>query len=366
MATNVHTLSSADYCSPAIFQLEQRRFFHGGWFMAARADTLDAGARRVVDVAGESIIIARDLGGEIHAFANVCRHRGARLCEPGNESTQGTLMCPYHAWTYALDGRLVATPHLADDDVDKEALSLWSVAVEVWEGFVFVCLATDPAPFQQWMLHHGRELLTLTRYSLGDLHVAVTTTSHVAANWKIIVENYQECLHCTRVHPELVDIVPTYRSGWVYDHRRDDGGVTLKNDGNTFSLTGTSDLPLLPGVTGDDARSYYGCTMFPNAFVDVTGTSAIVTTLFPNGPDSTTITMEYMFAPATIAAPGFDPTPVVEFSELVGGQDNLVCERVQLGVSSFAFDHGVLSPKDDLVIGFTKHYLESRGPLTDA
>lgn len=366
MATNAPTLSSADYCSDEIFDIDRRRLFHGGWFMAARADTLERGNRRVIDIAGESIILARDLDGAIHAFANVCRHRGARLCDPGDDSTQGSLMCPYHAWTYSLDGRLIATPHLSDDDVDKSSLPLWRVAVEVWEGFVFVCLAAEPPPFGQWMVHHGRELLTLQRYGLGALKVAVTTTAHVAANWKIIVENYQECLHCTRVHPELVDIVPAYRTGWVYDHSRPDGGVTLKNDGNSFSRTGTSDLPLLPGISGDDARSYYGCTMFPNAFVDVTGTSAVVTTLFPNGARSTTVTMEYMFAPETIAAEGFDPSPIVEFSELVGAQDNLVCERVQLGVSSHAFTHGVLSPKDDLVIDITKHYLESRGPVPPA
>jgi Rieske 2Fe-2S family protein len=364
--TSNHTLSSADYCSQEVFDLDRQRFFHGGWFLAARADTLQRGNRRVFDIAGESILIARDLDGALHAYANVCRHRGARLCESDSDSTQGSLMCPYHAWTYALDGRLIATPHLSDDDVDKSSLSLWSVALAEWEGFVFVSLAASPPDFDQWMQLHGAELLTLQRFGLGSLRVAVTTTSHVAANWKIIVENYQECLHCTRVHPELVDVVPAYRSGWVYDTERPDGGVTLKNDGNTFSYSGTSSLPLLPGVSGDDARSYYGCTMFPNAFVDVTGTSAIVTTLFPTGPASTTLTMEYMFAPETIAAEGFDPTPVVEFSELVGAQDNRVCERVQLGVSSRAFTHGVLTPKDDLVIGLTKHYLDTRGPLASS
>jgi glycine betaine catabolism A len=363
MVTNAHTLTSADYCSPEIFELDRRRFFHGGWFMAARADTLARGNRRVVDVAGQSIILARDLDAKLHAYSNVCRHRGARLCDPGDTSTQGSLMCPYHAWTYALDGQLIATPHLSDDDVDKATLSLWPVAVEVWCGFVFVSLASEPPPFDQWMQLHGSELLGLERFDLGSLQVAVTTTAHVAANWKIIVENYQECLHCTRVHPELVDVVPAYRTGWVYDPARADGGVTLKGDGNSFTLSGNSDLPLLPGVTGDDARSYYGCTMFPNAFVDVTGTSAIVTTLFPNGPASTTVTIQYMFAPSTIAAPRFDPSAIVEFSELVGAQDNMVCERVQQGVSSAAFTHGVLTPKDDLVIDITRHYLDTRGPV---
>jgi glycine betaine catabolism A len=352
----VPTLTGHEYRDPEVFTAEQQRIFHAGWFLALRADTLSTGNRRVIDVVGESILVARDLDGTIHAYANVCRHRGARLCEDDSDSTQGSLMCPYHAWTYALDGRLIATPHLDDTDIDRSSLSLWSVAVAEWEGFVFVCLAKSPPDFDAWMRRHGQELLTLRRYGLGELRVAVTTRADVHANWKIIVENYQECLHCTRVHPELVEIVPIYRTGWVYDRERNDGGVTLANRGDSFSFTGTSTLPVLPGIDDVDAHSYYGCTMFPNAFVDVTGTSAIVTTMYPKGPALTHVVTEYMFAPSTITADSFDPSEIVDFSELVAAQDFSVCERVQRGVSSSAFTTGVLTPKDDLVIGFVGHY----------
>jgi Rieske 2Fe-2S family protein len=364
MASVQHpTLTSPEYCSPEVYERERQVIFHGGWFMALRADTLAKGNRRVVDVAGESILVARDLDDRIHAYANVCRHRGARLCESDSDSTQGSLMCPYHAWTYALDGRLIATPHLDASDVDKDAMSLWSVAVHVWEGFVFVSLAKDAVPFADWMELHGQELLALERYGLGGLQVAVTTRTEVRANWKIIVENYQECLHCTRVHPELVEIVPVYRTGWVYDPERPDGGVTLKDRGNSFSLTGRSSLPVLPGLDDVDATTYRGATMFPNSFVDVTGTSAIVTTMYPQGPDHTTVVTEYMFAPSTIAADGFDPSEIVDFSELVAAQDFGVCERVQRGVSSSLFTTGVLTAKDDLVIGFVEHYRRTMGAV---
>jgi Rieske 2Fe-2S family protein len=361
--TLVPTLTARDYTDPAVFERERERLFHGGWFMCARADTLAPGNRRVVDIAGESVLLARDLDGTIHAHANVCRHRGARLCDGDVASSQGSLMCPYHAWTYALDGHLIATPHLDADELSAEQkaeLSLWRHHVAVWEGFVFVSLAATPVPFDDWLQLHGQELLPMQRFSPGSLRVAVRTSTDVAANWKVIVENYQECLHCTRVHPELVDIIPTYRSGWVYDRSRDDGGVTLRDHGNSFAFGGTTDLPLLPGFdAGEDASSYYGCTGFPNLFVDVTGTSMIVSTLFPKSPSLTTMTMEYLFAPSTIDADGFDPTPIVEFSELVGAQDNLVCERVQLGVTSRSFAGGVLTAKDDLVVGFVEHYRRS-------
>lgn len=353
------TLSSAEYCSDEVFAAERERLFHGGWMLALRADTLATGNRRVIEIAGESILVTRDLDGTLHAFANVCRHRGARLCDADSDSRQGTLMCPYHAWTYALDGRLIATPHLGDEDVDRAALSLWRVALEQWQGFVFVCLAAEPPSFADWLQRHAPDLLDLTRYRFDGLQVAVTTRAEVAANWKIIIENYQECLHCTRVHPELVEIVPTYRSGHVLDPARPDGGVTLAGGGNSFSRTGRADLPVLPGLSDLDATTYRGCTVFPNAFVDVTGTSVILTTMFPVAADRTVVTAEYLFAPETIVAPGFDPTPIVEFSELVAAQDFDVCERVQRGVGSRFFTHGVLTPKDDWVIHYTKHYAES-------
>ncbi|MDO8364246.1 MAG: aromatic ring-hydroxylating dioxygenase subunit alpha [Actinomycetota bacterium] len=361
---DTRTLTRQDYLSDEVYELERQRIFHAGWMLAARADRLAAGNRTVVDLAGESVLLTRDLKGRLHAFANVCRHRGARLCDGRSDTAQGSLMCPYHAWTYALDGQLVATPHLDDEQVDKAALPLWAYHVREWQGFVFVSMAKDPPAFDAWMEVHCAELLSLARFQFGGLRVGAITTCDIAANWKIVVENYQECLHCTRVHPELVELVPLYRTGWVTDSERDDGGVALAR-GHSMASDAV-DLPLLPGIGGADAadaNSYYGGTIFPNGFIDVTGTCAIVSTLFPKGPHLTTMTMEFMFAPTTIEAPAFDPTPVVEFNELVATQDNLVCERVQQGVSSRAFEHGVLTEKDALVIAFTKHYLAARGPL---
>ena len=356
MGSQAATLSSRHYCSEEVFEQEREQLFHGGWFMCARGDTIGLGSRRVVEVVGESVILSRTAEGVLHAHANVCRHRGARLCAPESASDQRSIVCPYHAWSYSLDGSLIGTPHLDREDVDREALALWRIALREHEGFVFVCLAKEPPAFDAWMQTHGGEVVPLFRFGLGDLKVAHTSRTRVAANWKIIVENYQECLHCTRVHPELVELVPAYRGGDVYDRARGDGGVTLSGGGNTFSHTGHSKLPLLPRMSDVDAHSYFGCTLFPNVFVDITGTSAIVSTLFPMSASETLVTMEYLFAPEVIAANGFDPQPIIDFSELVGSQDNTVCEGVQQGVKSHAFTHGVLTEKDRLVISFIEHY----------
>lgn len=354
MSNHTHTLTRRDYLSDEVYEAERRTIFHHGWFLAGAGQRLAPGNRTVIDVAGESVLLTRDLDGRLHALANVCRHRGARLCDGPSDSRQGSVMCPYHAWTYALDGRLIATPHLDAGEVDKATLPLWAYHVREWQGLVWVSVSNDPPDFDQWMRTHCASLLELERFGFGDLQVVASTRCDIAANWKIVVENYQECLHCSLVHPELVELVPLYRTGWVTDHSRDDGGVALSR-GNSMSAA-PLDLPPLPGSLPGDETSYFGSTVFPNGFVDITGPNVVVSTLLPDGPHRTVMTMDFLFHPDAIATPGFDPQPIVDFNVLVGNQDNVVCEAVHRGVSSKAFDHGVLTPKDEYVITFTQHY----------
>jgi Rieske 2Fe-2S family protein len=351
------TLTGDDYRSEEVYALERERIFHRGWCYVGRADTLGRGGRLVVDIAGESVLVSRNLDGTLHAHANVCRHRGARLCDTSQREGGGSIMCPYHAWTYSLDGRLVATPRLGDDEVDRSALGLWPYAVDEWQGFVFVSLARQPVPLSEWLVEWSPELFDFAELDLGHLRTARRTETPVAANWKIIVENYQECLHCALVHPELVDLVPLYRTGLVVDPERADGAVVLANGGTSFTATGHSSLPILSTMHPGDVHLYRGCTVLPNMFVDVTATSVIVSSLFPAGPGATHTAMEYLVEPS---ADDGALDELVEFSELVGRQDYEVCERVQLGVSSRAFEHGVLTPKDDLVVDITQRYLAMR------
>ncbi|MEP7201887.1 MAG: aromatic ring-hydroxylating dioxygenase subunit alpha [Ilumatobacteraceae bacterium] len=356
----IPTLTGREYTSDEVFQLERERIFHMSWFYVCRDDGLAPGDRFVADVVGESLLLVKDRDGRMHAHANVCRHRGAKLCEKSGPGSKAGITCPYHAWTYALDGRLIGTPHLAADEIDRESLSLWSVACEVWHGFVFVNLSPEPVPFLESFAAGLDSVELFAHLQLGELRTGATTSSNVKANWKILVENYQECLHCSWVHPELVDIVPVYKTGSVVDPNRRDGGVTIR--GNSFSMTGSSNLPVLPHMSDEEAGSYYGATVFPNMFIDVTGTSVIVSSMWPKGAGETTVVMEYLFSADTIEAPGFDPTEIVEFSELVGKQDYDVSERVQRGVSSRYFDHGVLAPQDHLIVDFLAAY---RSHMTD-
>ena len=356
----IPTLTGHDYSSDEVFARERERIFHRSWFYVCRADRLSAGDRFVADVAGESVLVVKDRDGRIHAHANVCRHRGARLCEESGPGSKAGITCPYHAWTYSLDGRLIGTPHLAADEIDRDSLSLWSVACEVWQGFVFVNLSA------------GADVVArLVRVGHGFGAAIRTPAPRRAAHGRHHFHRRARQLEDPRRElpgvPALLVGAPRARrsraavqDGLGRRPPRDDGGVTIR--GNSFSITGRSSLPVLPHMPADESESYYGATVFPNMFIDITGTCVIVSSMWPKGADSTTVVMEYLFAPETIAAAGFDPSEIVEFSELVGKQDYDVSERVQRGVSSRYFDHGVLAPQDHLIVDFLATY---RSQMTD-
>jgi Rieske 2Fe-2S family protein len=359
------TLASADYCSAEVFDAERGRIFHGGWMYVCHESGIPAGTKRSFDIAGESVIVARDLDGALHAFANVCRHRGAQLCDAAMaEATRGTIRCHYHSWTYGLDGALVATPRV-DDDFDRDQYGLWRHRVDTWNGMVFVSLAPAAAPspnLAAWLESWTPYAAAFERLPVASYRIGARTETVVAANWKIIVENYAECLHCAVVHPELVDLIPLYRTGNVVDPADPLAPVGFAEGSVAFTGTGRTELSVLPGLDG--APEYDGVAVFPNVFFDLTPTVLSLTAIFPLGPDRSVVVGEYLFHPDDVEREGFDPTPEVEFNELVGAQDYVVCEMVQRGVSSRAFTGGGLTAKDEYVADFVDRYRRAMGIAT--
>ena len=294
----MQTLPGRDYHAAEVFDLERERVFARSWFYAGRDEGLDEPGDFVsVDVAGESVIVVRTKQGELRGFYNVCRHRGSRLCDERSGRMKGAIKCPYHAWAYSFDGRLIGTPNVGKDEVDRDSLGLWPIEVAVWQGFLFVHLDPDPVPLEQALADQDFSALPLARFDLAALRIGHRTVTEVQANWKILIDNYNECLHCPTVHPELVAVVPTFRTGASYDAERDDGGVALAGGGNSFTATGRSHLPPLPGLSPEDESSLHGVTVYPNMFIDVTGTGAISTVLLPREAGHTTVITEYLFRP---------------------------------------------------------------------
>lgn len=357
------TLASADYCSADVFDVERRTIFHRGWMYVCHIDGIAAGTRRVFAIAGESVLLTRDLDGGVHAFANVCRHRGSQLCDPATtEALTGSIRCQYHSWTYALDGRLVATPRV-DDDFDRGTMGLWPYHAEVRNGMVFVCLAARPEPFSDWLARTTPGLVGFGRLPIAGYRIAARTETIVQSNWKIIIENYSECLHCAVVHPELAELIPLYRSGNVVHPDDPTAPVAFAEGRVAFTSTGQTTQSVLPGV--GPRGEYDGISVFPNVFFDLTPTVLSLTAIFPLAADRSLVVGEYLFAADNFERPDFDPTPEVEFNELVGAQDYVVCEMVQRGVASKAFTTGGLTRKDAYVADFIDTYIAERGPLDD-
>jgi len=357
-------LPGRDYYAPEIFEIEKERIFFRSWFCIGREEQLpNAGDYLTEGVAGESVIAVRTREGELRAFYNVCSHRGTKICERPSGHVSRQFVCPYHAWSYGLDGQLLKMPNVRDaDSIEREKYGLKPVAIDSWDGMIFVNLADDPRPLLEQLAIEAGEPLAWERYRIGELRVGHRIVYEVGANWKIIHDNFNECLHCPSVHPGLSKLVPIYRTGQVLDRERRDGGVTLGEGMNTFTESGRSALPELPGLSEADRRSYYGYSTFPNVLMNLLSTGVMSYTLYPRAADHTSVVSEYLFRPEVIAADGFDCSDMVKFLDQVSVEDWAVCEKVQQGIRSRGYDRGIYPREDSILRGFAQRYLAERGP----
>jgi len=356
------TLPGRYYYDPAIYDREQELIFSQMWVCAGRADKIaDPGAYQVVTVGRESIIVVRSRDGVLRAFLNVCRHRGARLCSEASGQLKGSIQCRYHAWTYGLDGRLIGAPNVLNiAEFDRTAYGLLPVALEVWEGFIWLDLSDNPTPaapqFEAEIVQRFGNYTTFARYGLGKLKIGKTITYHVRANWKLILENFMECYHCGPMHPELCDLLPGFRSGKTYG---DGDAATLADGVEAFSITGKASRPPLPDLRPEDLRRYYGEVLLPNLLLNLLDDHIVVHTVWPQGPEQTRITCDWLFDALVMTRPDFDPMDAVEIFDLVNRQDWEVCELTQQGMSSKAFkDGGIYVPAERHIRAFADFILE--------
>ena len=238
------TLHRDYYLSDHIFALERERIFFREWFCAAREEEIpDPGDYVVREVAGESVLIVRTRDRGLAAHYNVCRHRGSQLVPAGGRGTfGGGIRCPYHSWTYTLEGALRTAPFLEESEgLAKGNLSLHRVGVASSGGFIFLNLTPAAAEADRKTLEAqlGGVPERLRRYPLGELRVARRIEYQVVANWKVVLENYNECYHCGPVHPELCRLVPAFkqRGGADLDWER---GIPHRDGAWTFTASGTT------------------------------------------------------------------------------------------------------------------------------
>jgi phenylpropionate dioxygenase-like ring-hydroxylating dioxygenase large terminal subunit len=355
------TLASSWYTSPEIFAAEQERIVAREWICVGREEHVArTGDFFTAEMAGESVIVTRDASGTVHAFFNVCRHRGTRLCEQPAGRFRGSIQCPYHAWTYGLNGELKVARNMAEvPGFDRAAYPLKEAAVGLWEGFIFVRLTDSPETFASAFAPlAGR----FDAWNIGGLRTARHVRYELACNWKLVFMNYSECYHCPLVHPQLDKLSPS-------DSGRNDlsegpflGGYSeLREPGTSLTTSGRTTRPPLPGVNGANLNRMYYYTLFPSLLLSTHPDYAMVHYAKPLAPDRTEVVCAWLFDPQTMARPDFDPSDAVDFWDLTNRQDWHVNELTQLGLKSRAYSPGPYSNAEGLLGAFDRHYLRVMG-----
>ena len=343
------TLPSRYYIDPAHFARERERFFAGMWTFVGRADEVaNPGDAVLRDVAGENLIVVRGEDGEIRAFHNVCRHRGTRLLTEPSSRVGKRIRCPYHAWSYDLRGRLVAAPHMDEGPrFRKDDFSLKPVALAAWAGHLFVHLGDDPGPLVGQL---GDLPSKFARWGMADLRRGHQIVYEVAANWKLILQNFSECLHCPVIHPALQE-VSHYLSGENEPATATylGGRMDLREGVETLSMSGKSPLRPLPGLAELDRRHAYFYALMPNLLLSPHPDYLLTHRLTPLACDRTEVVCDFHVHPDELARPDLDLSDIVEFWDLTNRQDWRVSELAQLGLGSRAYEPGPYSDREDLL-----------------
>jgi glycine betaine catabolism A len=351
------TMPQRYYVGDEVFALEQDRIFARSWLCVGRsAELAEPGAYKLQAIGADNVIILREKSGSLRAFHNVCRHRGTRLCEAERGTLRETIQCPYHAWTYALDGRLIGAPHMQEvAGFDKKEYSLVRVALEEWEGFIFINMAPSPEPFEKvYAPLHGR----FTRFNLAGLEVARRIEYTVKSNWKLVLQNYNECLHCPTIHPQLSRVLP-YTSG-ANDLTAGPflgGFMEIAPPHASATMSGRScGLPIGQLPDEDQRRAYY-YSLFPSMMLSIHPDYVVYYMVWPHSPRETKVTSEWMFHPDTTARPDFDPSDAVEFWDVTNTQDWHICELSHAGIASRAYVPGPYSPRESVPAAWDREYL---------
>jgi Rieske 2Fe-2S family protein len=353
------TLSGEYFTSEEIFRAERERIFHRSWLLAGHVSQLASpGSFFLFELDRESVMVVRDGDGTVRAFHNLCRHRGSRLCLSAHGELGPVIQCPYHAWTYGLDGGLRNAPNMNEvSGFDTEDFPLKPVALADWQGLLFLNLAPDPVPFAEALPGLAGKFEAWRLPELQSVHRSVY---EVEANWKLFFHNYSECYHCPKVHPHLNKLTP-------YRNTENDlsegpilgGPMWMSNpEGSMTSHGGRCAVPFA-GLSEEERGRVYYYTVFPSAFLSFHPDYVLVHRAQSLAIDRTRIVCDWYFHPDAIASPGFDPQPAIDFWDLTNRQDWELCANAHKGVSSDAWEPGPYSELESQLAAFDRQYLRA-------
>ncbi len=358
------TLPGKYYHSEEIYREEAEKIFYKFWLFACRANDIpEPGDYKLIQVVDESLILVRDKSGAIRAHFNVCRHRGTQLCtEPSGHFKAKTIQCPYHAWTYSLDGKLMSAPLMQEGHgFVKEDCSLHEATVHEWEGFVFINLAKNPIPFEK---QNGALIGKFADWKMSELRTAHHIRYELNCNWKLILQNYQECYHCPGVHPLLTRRTPVQSA----QHDVSDGAVIggfmdISQERGSMTMDGSAAAPPVCDVSGADLQRVYYYSVFPNLLLTPHPDFVLYHHITPMGTGKIINDCYWLFRPEVIADPGAQAgiKSAIEFWDITNRQDWQVCEQMQVGTMSKRFDRGYYSGREDILLQLDKEVLKALG-----
>ncbi len=318
-----------------MFAFERARVFERGWLCVARSQELELPGSVVASPGpGPGLLVTR--GGDLHlrSFHNVCQHRGACLQPPGARRVR-RLVCPYHGWTYELDGTLGAAPSPGCPPAGRGGWGLEPAQVEELEGLVLACAGEPWGPVAEAFAGLAGELASVP---LRRLWLGRRVEQVAEANWKLLAENFLESYHFPPVHPALEALTPTARAGTLAPRGAWFGGtMELREPHETVAPGGQLGGRPRLGEARREIRDYL---LFPSCLLSVQPDYLLLYRLWPEAAGRTRIVSEIWFPPAAAALAGFDPTPVFSFWDRVNAEDRAICEAQQRGLGSPGFRGG--------------------------
>ena len=371
------TLPAESYLTEEAYQRDLLSIWYRQWIYVCRAEELTGpGSYRVQAVGDQEIIILRDDEGELRAYHNTCRHRGSiLLTEPCGKLRGQSITCPYHAWTYSLQGELKRAPtKFNQDGFDPQSKSLFAVAVQNWRGFVFINLDKDQAPsLTEAMDTRGQ---AHNNWPVEDLRVGHRYSKTINCNWKVFWENFSECLHCPGVHPELSRLVPLYKRALMETRDDPDWQSNSRSDNPRFKAglaeeaeSWTADGKAVDAVfehlsQADIDRGHTYETLWPTMFLVGHVDYMRIVRLLPLGPESTRVESQWLFRADTLAREDFNPADTAAFAITVLEQDGMAAELNQRGLRSIRYQGGELMAEEYEVHAFQQWVREQwrRGP----
>ena len=358
------TLPRRFYADPDFYRAELERFFFNRWICAGRADQIPkAGDYFTRTLGDDSVIVTRDRSGEIHALFNVCRHRGTRLCEQTEGHFVERIQCPYHAWTYDLAGHLLAAPHMPPGFC-KEQYPLHRAGCDVWDGNIFINLATHHGPLRDQLQDLPERFAA---WRMADLRLGRRIVYDVKANWKLIVLNFNECLHCPNLHPALNKLHHYLGAENVAPTACYCGGsMGFRDDVETMSVDGRRRRDYLPELNESQRQEVAYYSIYPNLLLSLHPDYVMTHTLWPRAHDRSEIICEWHFHPTELARSDSQIDDAIEFWDATNREDWWISEQSQAGIQSRAYEPGPYSEREALLWSFDEIVRREAGLIPDA